>query len=67
MQLFVSVKDFVKLYDIKAQKDFLQAIKLFRREVLVPTKFIVDPSGAQKKNEVREFFHKVSTTLRVLE
>ena len=49
------------------EKGFLQAIKLFFKEVGFPTAFIVDPSGDQTKNEVISFFHKVSTTLRVLE
>ena len=67
MQLFVSDKGFVKVYGMRSEKYFLQAIKLFCKEVGGPTVFIVNPSVAQTNNEVRYFFQKVSTTLRVLE
>ena len=67
MQLIVSDKWFFKVYGMKAEKEFLQEIKLFWKWVGVPTAFIVGPHGAQMKNEVREFYHKVITTLRVLE
>ena len=42
-------------------------IKLFCKDVGVPTSFIVDPSGYKTKNEVQPFCYKVSTTLIFLE
>ena len=50
-----------------SEEEFLQAIKLFCKEVQYPKTCIVDPSGSQTKNEVRACCHKVSTTLRLLE
>ena len=53
MQLFVSDKGFVKLYGMGSDKEFLQAIKLFYKEVRVTKAFIFYPYGAQTKNEVQ--------------
>ncbi len=43
MQLFVSDKDFVKVYGMTSPKEFSDALKLFCKEVEVPRAFIVDP------------------------
>ena len=67
MQLFVSDKDFVKVYGMKSETEILNAVKMFCKEVGVPKAVIVDPSPNQKSDKVRQFFHKVGTTLRVLE
>ena len=56
MQIFVSDKDFVKVYRIKYEKDFVKDLKLFCRDVGAPKLFIVDPHPYQKSNEVRTFF-----------
>ena len=67
MQLFVSDKGFFKVYQMKSEKEFLKALKLFCKEVGEPKAFIVDPYTSQKSNEVRTFLNKAGTTLRVLE
>ena len=67
MQLFVSDKGFVKVYGMRSEKEFVDALKLFCKEVGAPKAMIVDPHRSQKSNEVKQFLSKVGTTLRVLE
>ena len=67
MQLFVSDKGFVKVYGMKSEKEFINALKLFCKEVGAPKAFIVDGAQVEKSNKVRQFLNKVGTTLRVLE
>ena len=67
MQLFVSDMGFVKVYGMKSEKEFLNAVKLFCKEVGAPRAIIVDPHPSQTSNEVRQFMNNVGTTLRVLE
>ena len=52
---------------MKKTSEFPMALKLFAKEVGVPEAIIVDPHQAQKSNEVRQFCHKIGTTLRILE
>ena len=59
MQLFISDKGFVKVYEKKLQKEFINALKLFCKEVGAPKAVIVDPHRSQKSNEVRQFLTKV--------
>ena len=67
MQLFVSDKGFVKVYGMKSESQFPDALKLFCKEVGAPKAIIVDPYSAQKSEKVKQFLNKVGTTLRVLE
>ena len=67
MQLFVSDKGFVKVYGMKSESQFPDALKLFCKEVGAPNAIIVDPYSAQKSEKVKQFLNKVGTTLRVLE
>ena len=67
VQLFVSDLGFVYVVPIKAEKEFPKALKLFAKEVGVPTAIIADPARAQKSNEVVQFCHKIGTSLRLLE
>jgi hypothetical protein len=67
MQLFVSDKGFVKVYGMTSPKEFPSALKMFCKEVAVPQAFIVDPHRSQKSKEVKQFIHRVGSTLRVLE
>ena len=50
MQIFVSDKDFVKVYRIKSDKELVKYLKLFCKEVVAPKAFIVDPHPYQKSN-----------------
>ena len=67
MQLFVSYKVFVKVYDMKIKSQFPQALRLFTKKVGMPNAFIIDPSVDQTSTVVRAFFHNIGTTLRILE
>ena len=53
MQLFVSDKGFVKVYGMKSEKEFINALKLFCKEVGAPKAFIVDGAQVEKSNKVR--------------
>ena len=67
MQLFVSDKGFMKVYGMTSPKQFMDALKLFCKEVGVPKAVVADPHGSQTSKEVRQFCHQVGTTLRALE
>ena len=67
MQLFVSNKGFVKVYDVKSEKELINTLKLFCKEVWAPKAFMVNGARTEKSNKVRQFLNKVGTTLRVLE
>ena len=67
IQLFVSDKGFLKVYGMKSVKDIPAAMKMFAKEVGAPNCFVCDPHKNQKSKEVREFCHRIGTTLRVLE
>ena len=67
MQLFMSDKGFVKVYGMKSEKEFINAFKLFCKEVGAPKAFIVDRAQAQTSKKVCKFLGKVGTTLCVLE
>ena len=67
MQIFVSDKGFVKVYGMKSPSEFINALKMFCKEVGVPNAFVVDPHRSQKSDEVRQFCHQIGSTLRILE
>ena len=67
MQIFVSDKGFVKVYGMKSLTEIPAAIRLFAKEVGAPNCFVCDPHANQKSKEVREFCHKIGSTLRLLE
>ena len=67
MQLFVSDKQFVKVYCMKSKSQLSQALRFFTKEVGVPNDFIIEPSGEQTSDVVRDFCHKIGTSLRILE
>ena len=58
MQLFVSDKGFVKVYGIRSQKEFVDALKLFCKEVSAPRAMITDTSKSQKSNKSSSFLAK---------
>ena len=66
-QMFVSDKGFVAIYPMPSKSSFLDALKLFCKDIGVPLSLVLDPSGEQTKTEVRRFCHKIGTTLRVLQ
>ena len=67
MQLFVSDKGYVALYPMKSKRHFYDALKLFCKDVGVPDRLVMDPSGEQTSHKVKNFGHKVGMTLKYLE
>ena len=67
IQIFVSDKGFFNVYGMKSEKAFINALKLFCKEVGAQKAIIVDPAQTDKSNKVRKFLNKVGTNLRVLE
>ena len=67
MQLFVSDKGFVYVVPMKSKGEFPKALKMFAKEIGVPLALILDPSGEQSSNKVKQFCHEIGTTLRHLE
>ena len=52
---------------MESETEILDAVKLFCKEVGVPKTMIVDPSLNNTCDKVRQFCHKIGTTLSVLE
>ena len=67
MQLFVSDKGFVAVYSMKNKGQFQDALKLFCKEIGVPERLVLDPSGEQSSAKVKSFSNKVGLTLKFLE
>ena len=67
MQLFVSDKEFVKVYGMRSQTEFVDALGLFYKDVGAPKAIIVDSHRSEKSREVKKFLTSVDTTSRVLE
>ena len=67
MQLFVSDKGYVFVVPMHSASEFTQALRMFAKEVGVPMYLIANPHPSQKSKEVRQFCHKIGTTLRLLE
>ena len=51
---------------MKSASEVLKALQVFAIEVGVPIYLITDPHQSQKSKEVRQFCHKIGTTLRLL-
>ena len=66
-QIFVSDKGYVAIYPMKSKGEFLDALKLFCKEVGVPLTMVMDPSGEQTSSAVKAFCHKVGTTYKFLQ
>ena len=67
MKIFVSDKGFVKVYPMKNQQDYPQALRLFAKDVGAPDILVCDPHPSHKSHEVKDFLDKIATTLRLLE
>ena len=67
MQLFVSDKGFVKVCGMRSEKENVDALELFCKEVGAPRAIVVDPAKSQKSLAVKRFLSKVGTTLRIFE
>ena len=67
MQIFVSDKVYVPVLPMHSANEFPNALRLFAKEVGVPMYLIAEPHPSQKSKELRQFFHKIGTTLRLLE
>ncbi len=53
MQLFVSDKGIVKVYGMKSQTEYINALKLFCKEVSAPRALIANPQQSQKSHAVK--------------
>ena len=67
MQIFVSDKGFVAVYPMKSKSQFKDVLHLFCKEIGVPDKLVLDPSGEQTSRKVKHFCQQVCLTLRYLE
>ena len=67
MQLFVSDQGYVYVVAMKSVSKFPKALKMFAKEVGVPEAIIADSNKCNQSKEVKQFCHKIGTTLRILE
>ena len=66
-QIFTTDRGFIAAYPLQSKSQVKQAIRLFCKEVGVPSTFIGDQSGEQTSNEVRQYIKSVGSSLRLLE
>ena len=52
---------------MKSVSEFPKSLKIFAKEVVVPEAIIADSHKCHKSKEVRQFCHRIGTTLRTLE
>ena len=67
MQIFVLDKGYVLIAAMKSVSYFPKALEMFAKEVGVPEAIITDSLKYHKSKGVRQFCHKIGTTLCVLE
>ena len=67
MQIFFSDKGCVYVAAMKSVSGFPKALKMFAMEVGVPEAIIADSHKCHKSKEVRQFCHKIGTTLHIIE
>ena len=66
-QIFVTDKGFLYVVPMKSKGLVPQAMKQFAKELGAPDAFVLDSSGEQTSQEVRQFCNNIGTALRVLE
>ena len=66
-QLFVSDKGFIFVVFMGKKSEFPLALKAFAKEIGVPSSLIMDPSGEQTSNAVKQFAQECSMKLKLLE
>ena len=64
-QLFITDRGYVYVVLMKSKGEVPQALKHFAKEIGSPDAIIADHSGDQTPKEVRQFCHKLGTTLRI--
>ena len=52
MQIFVSDKEFVKVYPIRSAKEFPSALRELAKDVGAPESLVADPHPLKKSREV---------------
>ncbi|EJK65892.1 hypothetical protein THAOC_13210, partial [Thalassiosira oceanica] len=67
VQVFVSDTGFIFVYFMRAQRDYLSALRAFSKEVGAPDILVCDPHPTQKSKDVHDYCNKIGTRLRVLE
>jgi hypothetical protein len=66
-QFFASDKDYVGVYCMKKEAEYLYALKEFSKEVGAPDVLICDGSKAQNQSAVKLYCNQIGTTLKTLE
>ena len=66
MQMFVSEKGYIYVVPTNSPKEFPEALKIFAKEVGVPEAVIADSHCCNKSKEVKQFCHKIGTTMGII-
>ena len=67
MKILVSEMGYVYVTAMKSDCEFSKALKLLAKEVGLPEAIIADSHKCNNSKEVEIFYHKIGTTLRILE
>ena len=66
-QIFTTDRGFIAAYPLQSKAQVKQAIRLFCKEIGVPSVFIGDQAGEQTSNDVRQYIKSVGSSLCLLE
>ena len=66
-QIIVTDKGYIGAYPMKTKGEATKSIKLFCKEIGIPTSVICDPAREQSTNELKQYLSTVGATLRLLE
>ncbi len=66
-QVFVLDKDFVTVYMMKMESNYINTLKEFAKDVGAPDMLVCDASKTQTQQKVKEFCTEISTTHITLE
>ena len=67
MQLFVTYKGFIHVVPIKSRSELSKAMKMFAKEIGSRDVFVCDADRAKISDEVKQFLHKIGSSLPILE
>ena len=65
--IFCLLKEFFYIVPMKSRGEIHLALKMFSKEIGVSLSLIIDPSGEQTSTTVTKMWHKMGTSLKILE
>ena len=67
MKLFVTDKGFFHVIPMTKKSEVTMALKMFAKDIGAPDAIICDAAREQISKEVHDFYHKIGTSIHVME